>query len=410
MKKYALVLSGGGFNGAFQFGALEFLKENWNLINQDSPQMKFDIVAGVSAGSLNGYMIASDQFEKLNELWGQIGLNGEKEIYTSDFLVKDTQTKEVKLKLNLKKLGGRLIPNVISNFSVWKSLGQLLFNRKKFVDQLLEKVEQEALSNMKGFKSVADNAPLKQKLETLVRRDAIKNKIYRCGFVSLDDGEYHTFRHDQFSSDAEFLHAIIASTSMPIAWEPVPSVKVGNTEYKNCVDGAIRENSPLSEVIDEINLDPSNDEYTIIIINCHTGKVNSKPFADANIGQIALRSLYDITLSEIFNTDLKEFIRINDLVEQAGSHRSGLKLLNYDFKNRKRTNKALKDFKAILIEPDANELGDPLAADEDLITHRIAHGRLKAEKSLLGDSPLGGNGQNPNQNGPSSGPPQPGTP
>ena len=208
----------------------------------------------------------------------------------------------------------------------------------------------------------------------------------------------------------KFLHAIIASTSMPIAWEPVPSVNVGNTEYKNCVDGAIRENSPLSEVIDEINLDPSNDEYTIIIINCHTGKVNSKPFADANIGQIALRSLYDITLSEIFNTDLKEFIRINDLVAQAGSHRSGLKLLNYDFKNRKRTNKALKDFKAILIEPDANELGDPLAADEDLINHRIAHGRLKAEKSLLGDSPLGGNGQNPNQNGPSSGPPQPGTP
>ncbi|NUM42443.1 MAG: hypothetical protein HUU45_12520 [Leptospiraceae bacterium] len=30
MKKYALVLSGGGFKGAFQVGALRFLKKNWN--------------------------------------------------------------------------------------------------------------------------------------------------------------------------------------------------------------------------------------------------------------------------------------------------------------------------------------------------------------------------------------------
>lgn len=27
--KIALVLSGGGFNGAFQVGALEYLKQNW---------------------------------------------------------------------------------------------------------------------------------------------------------------------------------------------------------------------------------------------------------------------------------------------------------------------------------------------------------------------------------------------
>ena len=31
-KKIALVLSGGGFNGAFQVGALNYINENWKKI------------------------------------------------------------------------------------------------------------------------------------------------------------------------------------------------------------------------------------------------------------------------------------------------------------------------------------------------------------------------------------------
>jgi NTE family protein len=38
-KKTALVLSGGGFKGAFQVGALKYLKDNWSKIDPlHSPQ------------------------------------------------------------------------------------------------------------------------------------------------------------------------------------------------------------------------------------------------------------------------------------------------------------------------------------------------------------------------------------
>ena len=64
-----------------------FLHIIWRGCSFHGGEMKFNIVAGVSAGSLNGYMVASDQMEKLEELWNAIGKNGVEEIYTSDFIV-----------------------------------------------------------------------------------------------------------------------------------------------------------------------------------------------------------------------------------------------------------------------------------------------------------------------------------
>lgn len=44
--KYALVLSGGGFKGAFQTGALNYMRENWKTITGEDKEMHFDIIAG----------------------------------------------------------------------------------------------------------------------------------------------------------------------------------------------------------------------------------------------------------------------------------------------------------------------------------------------------------------------------
>ena len=50
--KRALVLSGGGAKGAFQMGAIEY-------IQQEQPSyFDFEIVAGISVGSLNGVMLS----------------------------------------------------------------------------------------------------------------------------------------------------------------------------------------------------------------------------------------------------------------------------------------------------------------------------------------------------------------
>ncbi len=58
-----LVLQGGGSRGAFQMGA-------WRAFNELG--IKFDVITGTSIGSLNGALMAQDEYDKCYELWYDI--------------------------------------------------------------------------------------------------------------------------------------------------------------------------------------------------------------------------------------------------------------------------------------------------------------------------------------------------
>lgn len=66
MKSYGLVLAGGGGKGAYQIGAWKAMREL---------AIKFDAIAGVSIGSINGALIAADEFESAVELWKNVTLD-----------------------------------------------------------------------------------------------------------------------------------------------------------------------------------------------------------------------------------------------------------------------------------------------------------------------------------------------
>src|SRR5512147_3075103 len=73
-KKTALVLSGGGAKGAFQCGAEKYAREVKGF--------KWDIIAGVSVGALNGAMLAMQKFDRLYEIWNTIS---NRQVYTGGF-------------------------------------------------------------------------------------------------------------------------------------------------------------------------------------------------------------------------------------------------------------------------------------------------------------------------------------
>lgn len=66
MKSYGLVLAGGGGKGAYQIGA-------WKAMREMS--IKFDAIAGVSIGSINGALIAADDYENAVDLWKNVTLD-----------------------------------------------------------------------------------------------------------------------------------------------------------------------------------------------------------------------------------------------------------------------------------------------------------------------------------------------
>jgi len=371
MGKTALVLSGGGFRGAFQAGALKVLKENWNKIEPGEPEFKFNIVAGVSAGALNGLLVAQNKFDELLELWNSIGENGVEEIYTSDFIDthfdKSLSKPKIKFKFDWNNLR-KHFPKTTRNI-VFKAL----FNRKN----LFHTLEDE----LYNFKSLADNSNLFQLIKKYARKEFFEECSYKCGYVSLNTGDFYSVDICDFETDEDFAKGVLASSAMPTVWPPVDKIRVNGAVHEQCVDGGIRNVSPLRAVIEDIKKDSNPDEYTIIIINCSTGKIQPENFAQKNIAQIGLRSLIDIAITEIFNNDIREFLTKNHIVKQIEQQHPGEVIYDFDFENR-RTGKPLVYFKSILIQPDDNVLGDTLTATKKQIRERIEHGIYKADLAL----------------------------
>ena len=66
MKPFGLVLAGGGAKGSYQIGAWEAMREIG---------VRFNAIAGVSIGSINGALIAADDYLAAAEMWNNISLD-----------------------------------------------------------------------------------------------------------------------------------------------------------------------------------------------------------------------------------------------------------------------------------------------------------------------------------------------
>jgi NTE family protein len=260
----------------------------------------WDIIAGVSVGALNGGMLAMKKYDRLYEIWNTIS---DPQVYT----------------------GG---------FNLWSGF-KLLF----------------------GAKSFYGNEPLRRMLAQEFETGQFQVDL-RVGAVSLITGEYYQFKPDM----PDFKDAVLASTVMPIIWEPLDI----SPQFRSMVDGGVRNISPLGDILDE---DPSE----IVIINCNpdTYSVLSAPPKD--IVKIGQRTL-DILLDEIFRNDLEEFLRINALVKEA--EMQGIKLHN------PANGKELRYFEAKVIEPLA-PLGETLDFSQPSVQRSLHLGWERA-KVVLG--------------------------
>ena len=92
-KKVALVLSGGGAQGAYEIGAWKALRKL---------KFKFDLVNGTSVGALNGIMVVQNDFYKAYKIWKNISF---KDIYDTDI------KEDVTLKKFYQKYGKEIIKN-----------------------------------------------------------------------------------------------------------------------------------------------------------------------------------------------------------------------------------------------------------------------------------------------------------
>ncbi len=296
MDKVALVLSGGGARGAFQVAAEKYAREVKGY--------KWDIIAGVSVGALNGVMLAMEKYERLEKLWQNISRD---RVYT-----------------------GAL--------NAWTMARTFM-----------------------GAQSIYGNEPLRKIVEEEVDSAQVKADL-RIGTVSLWTGDFQLFSRNHPEFQSHLKEIVLASTTMPIVWEPIDL----SPNYRMMVDGGLRNTSPIGDVLDGL---PGE----VVIINCspaiRTVRDREKPFR--NVLEIGRRSL-EIAMNEIFFTDLREFVRINQNVRLA--ERMGVKL--YTEKGRE-----LKYYDCKIIQPET-QLGDALDFSQEAVQHSFESGWAQAKKVL----------------------------
>lgn len=377
-KKNVLVLSGGGFLGAYEVGAINYLNQNWTQITGKQGEMKFDIVAGVSVGSLNGVLVAQNKLELLNDLWDGIIRNGHDEIFTSEYINPDGS-----LNLNFEAFQKDLFPNFkISVALVLKgiinSFGRI-FSKKipSFMTLVINRLKRDLETHLPYFLALADNTPLRNKLTKIVSlSDFSPQTKYLCGFVSLNDGEYYSVQNNEFKSNTDLINGILASTAMPIVWPAVSNSAFADKNPVNLIDGGLRNISPLGNVVNLINQDKDDAEYNIFVINCHGNTIEYKDIQKWNLIQNAARALHDITLSEIFRNDIEKFILQNKIMKEFSEKETKLK-----FTENERKYTVHKKYELHIIQPEKEGiLGNSLDTRAESILKRKQKGEFDAQQ------------------------------
>lgn len=195
MKKYALVLEGGGARGAYQIGAYKALKEEG---------YEFKAVIGTSIGAINAALIVQGDEEKLEELWRNLSF-------------------------------GDLI-NVDNN-----KVQDLIVNKNITKDNLSEitKVTTDALKSL-GINTDKE----RELLERYVDEGKIRKSKIRFGLV--------TFNLSDFKAEKLFIEDIpkgklvdylMASSNLPI-------FKRAKIEDKNYLDGGAVDNCSVEMLYD----------------------------------------------------------------------------------------------------------------------------------------------------------------
>lgn len=185
LKKYGLVLAGGGGKGAYQIGAWKALKEM---------RISFDAIAGVSIGSINGALIAAGDMNKAIDFWHNVSV--EKGIRIENELV-DPEN---------------------------------LFSKKNW--SILFK---EFLKNG-GF----DASPAADYLKAYVDEDKVRKKKIPLGIVTVHLSQNAT-PLEIFVDDipqGELVDYLLASSNIPLATNIGP-------EGERFLDGGVYDNTPV---------------------------------------------------------------------------------------------------------------------------------------------------------------------
>ncbi len=188
MEKYGLVLAGGGAKGVYELGAWKAMREIG---------VGFSVIAGVSIGSINGALIASDCYDEAKEFWREASID--KGINLSS-----------ELKNPEKLFSIRNYPTLLKE--VWKNGG-------------------------------IDASPTRDLISRFIDEDKVRKSGIDLGMI--------TFSLDDYSSKEIFLKDIPDGHLIEylLASSKIPGVSNIGPEGERFLDGGVYDNTPVEMLV-----------------------------------------------------------------------------------------------------------------------------------------------------------------
>ena len=238
--KYGLVLAGGGAKGVYQLGAWKAMREIG---------VEFCAVAGVSIGSINGALIASDSYEEAKELWKEASID--KGINIS-----------YELKEPEKLFSIRNVPTLIRE--LWKNGG-------------------------------IDASPTKELIGTFVDEKKVRESEADLGMV--------TFSLDDYSPKEIFIKDIPEGMLLDylLASSKVPGVSNIGPEGERFLDGGVYDNTPV-----EMMLRNGYNNLVVVDISNIKGIGHRADFTNAQVVYIRPNDVDELGAAFDFSEEMYE--------------------------------------------------------------------------------------------------------
>lgn len=281
---HAWVFPGGGFKGAGQAG---FIKRSLELGIQPSATF------GTSVGTLHAGFCAMGKYDMIFDLWDKVG-KGNGDIITTGYLA---DIRDGNVVPNIEKIEDILTQHI----TLGNKIGLITKAGRK-------KVIKKVSDNFQGIDKVMDNTPLKNLLLEHVRVEDFKMDFWFT-IVSLYDGALKVVNQKSFKDDHNLALGMLASTSMPGVWAPVPVIELADgTVLRDCVDGGLRASSPVAVAFSKLQ---RGIQWKIWVSNPNSvnQRINE---AKKNIVVQAAASI-DIMLNEGISRDMRQADKWNQV-------------------------------------------------------------------------------------------------
>ncbi len=280
--KTALVLSGGGARGAYQVGVLSAIRES---IGKSSRECPFDVLVGVSAGSINAGALAAtaDNYRLstmvLERIWRNIQPD---HVFRTD--LRSLSTISMKWMKDLS-LGG-----------------------------VLGRTAQSLLDTSPLKKLLAENFPF-HRIESMIAEGYIEALAISATNISTtnsvtfvqDKGQFPIWKRFKRASERAHIGIdhLMASSAVPIFF---PSVKVGDRYF---ADGCLRNVAPLSPAVHL-----GADKIFAINVRAREKIDESKiaPKSKSDIGE-TVGVLMNAVFMDAIDMDIERLNRVNEIMK-----------------------------------------------------------------------------------------------